>query len=462
MSETANSTSMQATLRRLYGPVVVVVIAAAAMAPSSRAQQPEATPAGAEVSPPTDDKDATDAISSEAQQLRAEQLKIGSQLLEDYPEKFDAWRIMGYVHSSLGNQTEMAECWRKCRELKPDRADTYDQLGRHAFQTERYEEAVELWQRAFQLDPQLPGVQRRIGEALLKMGQANEASAALKLAVILARRDPTAHQLLGEAHFQLQDFDAAKESYATAAEIQPSNPKAHYGLMKVCGRLGQTDEMREHTARFQELQAAAAEADKEFRLAHDDRQQMREQLANTCLDAAKVYSAEVRADRAKPLLVRTLQIRPEDAAAIDLLAGLYLHQNKPALALEQLHELARLQPSNSKCRQQIGFLHASLGQMAEAEKALAEAVENDPEDASNYRALAKFYLNSKRKAKRALLLSIKAARLEPVAESLFVLGWSHAVNGNRAGAEAALDKAIALDPENANYRQLRQAIGRSK
>jgi tetratricopeptide (TPR) repeat protein len=81
-----------------------------------------------------------------------------------------------------------------------------------------------------------------------------------------------------------------------------------------------------------------------------------------------------------------------------------------------------------------------------------------PQNAAGYRSLAKFYLNTKREATRAAQLAAQAVKLEPVADSYFVLGWSLAVNGRREEAAAAAQKAIQLEPNNPTYRQLYEMV----
>jgi len=399
-------------------------------------------------------------LAAQAESLREQQRQIASQLLEEYPKEFDAWRIMGYVHSSQGNQDEMADCWRKCREIEPNRADVHDQLGRHAFQSEQYEEAVASWRRALEIDADLPEVHRRIGNALLKLGNAEDARGQLQQAVQADPRDAEARLLLAEAEFQLQEFESARDNYAKAAELEPRDPKAVYGLMKTSGRLGESDLMQQHAAKFQELQQAMTEADVKIRREFDDLKQMRQHLANTSLDAGRFYLQHDRSQRAETLLLRTSEIRPSDVVCRDLLAGLYLQRNDARRALEQFVELARYEPTNATARRQIGFMLARLGNLTEAQRAFESALRVDPQDSASYRALAKFLLNTKREAQRAHQLAAKAVELDPSAESYFVLGWSHAVVGNRDAAADALDRALKMDPNNANYLRLRQALNR--
>jgi Flp pilus assembly protein TadD len=140
------------------------------------------------------------------------------------------------------------------------------------------------------------------------------------------------------------------------------------------------------------------------------------------------------------------------------LGTLYLGQRKAGEAIEQFRELARLEPTDPDHYQQLGFLEARLGNLAAAERDFKQMIRIAPKSAAGYRSLAKFYLNTKREAKQAQQLAITAVKLDPVADSYFVLGWSLAVNGRRDEAATALQKARQLDPKNSTYRQLHDMV----
>lgn len=425
--------------------------------PASAADAPEASPrqpnaARPEALPPTD----------EAGALRKEQYAIASRLTKDFPNNFDALRILGYVHSSHGNLDEMFQCWQQCRALEPNRADVYDQLGRYAVQTEKYQEAISYWRQALKLDPRLPGVNQNMGYALLNMGKAQEAVAALQREIEIAPKTSQAHYLLGEAYFQLADFAKAKDSYQSAVRLAPDHKHAYYGLVKTCARLGQTDEASSYAMEFERLESAAAETDLAVRRQYDDLREMRQRLAVTCTDAGRLYNQRDRPSEAERLWTRGATVDPDNTECRNLLATLYQQQGQTAAALRQYQELVRLQPQNVDHYHRIGFLQARLGNFSAAESAFKTMLEIAPNSGIGHRALAKLYLNTNRQTARARELAAAAVRLEPVADSYFVLGWASAQLGKQPEALAALQQAVRLDPNNPTYRKLYDAIQEKK
>ena len=397
-------------------------------------------------------------LKEQADAVKAEQHAVGSQLLQEFPDDFDALRVMGYVHSSHGNLDEMFACWRQCLALEPNRADVYDQLGQYALQAEKYDDAIGYWQQARKIDPKMPGVLANIGNALLNLGRAEDAARALQQEIKIAPMISQTHFLLGEAFFQLRDFSQAKSSYRRAVQLEPNHAKAVYGLVKVTARLGEREEAAAYSQQFQQLEAATGQSDQEYRRQYDDLRQMREKLASTCTDAGRVYLRHKNTRKAEQLWTRAAAVDSQNTACRLLLASLYTKQRKAADALRQYQELRRIEPKNVEHYQKIGFLQARLGKLADAESAFRKMVEIAPRNAAGYRALAKFYLNTNREAELAQKLADKAVQLDPVADSHFVLGWALAKNGNRRQALTELQTAMQLNPDSATYRQLYEAV----
>ena len=154
--------------------------------------------------------DGASKIKDQANALKKEQYAIANRLLKDFPNDFDALRVMGYVHSSHGNLGEMFNCWKRCLALDPKRADIHDQLGRYSMQIENYDDAIAYWNDALAIDPHLVGVRQNIGSAMLSMGRIDNAVEALQKETAMAPKNSQAHYLLGEAHMPASAIRGSK------------------------------------------------------------------------------------------------------------------------------------------------------------------------------------------------------------------------------------------------------------
>ncbi|MCA9211911.1 MAG: tetratricopeptide repeat protein [Planctomycetales bacterium] len=401
-------------------------------------------------------------IRIEADSLKSEQLAIGERLVKEYPDSFNVLRIMGYVHSTHGNLQQMAECWERCRQISPNRPDIYDQLGRHAFSTEAFDDAIQHWEKTLTLDPKFSGVHRRMGEALIAAGKPAEAAKVLEQAVAIDERDFEAHYQLGESLFQLQQYEQAKAAYQRAVAISSQYSKAVYGLVKSSARLAQADDVAKYSKQFQSLEQAAIEADQDFRKNFDDLQKIRSDVAVTFVDSGRIYAADNRTDEALKLWLRAAVIDKQNEMSRNLAAKLYLTQKKPTEALHLLQELVAIDPENAMYHQQAGMLMATAKHFSGAEKHFRKLIELEPKRGEGYRLLAKLYLNTRRNRAMAVKLAAQALKIEPVADSYFVLGWAFAQNNQMEPAEKALRRAIELAPNNKTYQQLFESIFRNK
>jgi tetratricopeptide (TPR) repeat protein len=399
-----------------------------------------------------------DALLQQARLLKQQQFTVATQLTKDFPDDFDAWRVLGFVHSSHGNLNEMFKCWQQCLKLSPKRADIYDQLGRFAAKTEKYEDAIRYWQKALQISSKTPGIRLRMGYALLNLGKVDQAVAALQREVELAPNSSQAHYLLGQSLFQRHDYIQAKIHYETALRLQPKHTHACYGLVKASTRLGQKQLAATYSKKFRQLTAANAEWNQDLRSQYDDLGRIRQKLAVTCSDAGRVYYWHKKTSQAESLWIRAATIDSHNTACRGLLGSLYGRQGKTPKALDQYKQLAGIEPRRVAHYQQIGWLQARLGNLAAAASAFNKIRQIAPHQAAGHRMLALLYLNTNQQLPLAQKLAATAVKLEPNAASYFALGWAYAKNGNRADALSALQKATRLDPKNATYRQFYESL----
>jgi tetratricopeptide (TPR) repeat protein len=84
--------------------------------------------------------------------------------------------------------------------------------------------------------------------------------------------------------------------------------------------------------------------------------------------------------------------------------------------------------------------------------------ELSPERPEGYRALANLYLRADRNAPEAKGLVEKLVALRQTGPNFFLLAVACAKNRDQAGALAAMERAVALDPDNADYQRFYQRL----
>ena len=102
----------------------------------------------------------------------------------------------------------------------------------------------------------------------------------------------------------------------------------------------------------------------------------------------------------------------------------------------------------------LGALWIRLENFDAAETALASAVRSAPRQAPARLSLAQLYLHTNRKLPEAVDHAKTAVELAPTAAGYAVLAMAQQRNGDLQSAQSAIDRALELEPENAQFRAI--------
>ncbi len=91
-----------------------------------------------------------------------------------------------------------------------------------------------------------------------------------------------------------------------------------------------------------------------------------------------------------------------------------------------------------------------------------KATELAPERSWGPCGLAQLYLHGNRKLREAKSLAAAAVELEPVASNYAVLSEACDKNGDLAGAVAAMQRAVELEPDNTRYQRIYELLQNRK
>jgi tetratricopeptide (TPR) repeat protein len=395
----------------LLGTVLWVVVLCVAPA------CPASTESGNPASPAT-------VATEQAEALKKEELAVAQALARDFPDRVEPIVLMGNIQHRLGRTTEAMALWQTALKRDPKRPEVYEKMGWFAMEKGQYEQALVHWRKVLEITPKASGIHSGMARALMGLNQHHEAIAHLQKEIEISPQSSFDLFLLGQEYLQVEQYEKAKAGYEKAIGVDPNLTNAHYGLFTVCARLGQRAEATEHMATFKRLKARDMETLKDRNEAFDDLIDMRKDAAETMMLAGQAYQASGKLARAEQLQYR--------AAALD-----------PDNAMYHLHG---------------GALSMQLRHFAQAEKAFGQVITLAPKSSRGYSGLAHLYLQVNHKLPQARQLAEKAVALEPTAFNHYVLSWARDRNGDRAGARAAIKRAIELEPNNPRFRQIAQRM----
>ena len=395
--------------------------------------------------------------------LLEQEVRLAERLVKAFPDREEPLVLAGSVHSRCGHVDEAFGFWERAVKMNPKGADVYDRMANLALQTDQLEKALSLWRKVLELDPKAPDTHYNMATALMRLGKDRESIEEIHEEAKISGPRPQDYYLLGQAYQHLDEYDKAKENYLRVIALQSDHMNAYYGLYGVCVRLKQPEEAKRYLERFQRLKERQKET---LRQADEsmmtDIEVFYDSLASFFFDTARFGRAAGRSPDVEEVLRKAMALGQANTVFLIRLARLYSAQNRLTEALALYLKAAQIVPKDVSCQLSIGILFVRMGRFDNAETAFRKAIEIAPEHYGGYQELARLYVKMNAKLPEASRLAGKAVELEARADTYYDLGAADLMNGDPNGALAAINKALDLDPNNANCRQLLEVINKKK
>jgi tetratricopeptide (TPR) repeat protein len=327
--------------------------------------------------------------------------------------------------STIGDfQREAEKAARELRERFPDSLGAQcvtalleNNLGRTA-------EATQIWTECLQRDSEF--IEALYGMAIVanQKGEYDRAEQLLRRLIARDRNDRKVPALLADV---LMNLGRVQE----AAALLEESVRAGYRPMPVLSTLGQAYlQLEEYEKAKTALESVAAMAPQE-KSAHYGLARAYQGLGDKA--KAKEHLEAFRRLSAEDLRVSADRIKSQDEMA----------------AIRRLAVLIHVE---------AGKIYLKQGEAGKAESEWRRAAALDPRDTEGRMALASLYERSNR-LEKALETCEQIRDIEPEkAASWFYVGMLNARLNRRGPARDAVAKAVALDPENAMYRQTQAAM----
>ncbi|MBI3654638.1 MAG: tetratricopeptide repeat protein [Acidobacteria bacterium] len=171
------------------------------------------------------------------------------------------------------------------------------------------------------------------------------------------------------------------------------------------------------------------------------------------------YLNSGKLSKAANIFEKSVKLNPKDADTQVILGTIYIQLGKPTKALNPLREARLLNPQLAEASFLLGYLHSKLHHWSLAIDAYEETIKHDRKFIPAYLYLAKIYLGlsrtNKKESKNFLNKAIKTCQELLGIETqnigaLNALGELYHALGRLEDAEKVLEKALKLDPKNAD------------
>ena len=154
-------------------------------------------------------------------------------LIEQYPEAFIVWNILGAANKGLNRVAGASNAFRRVTELNPNYADGFNNLGIVLKDQGKLDEAIEAYTKALTIKPDHVEANYNIGNALKEHGKLDEALEAYTKALSLKPDYAEAYNNMGNALRDQGKLEEAIASYNKALSLKPDYAEAARNLVKL-------------------------------------------------------------------------------------------------------------------------------------------------------------------------------------------------------------------------------------
>jgi tetratricopeptide (TPR) repeat protein len=390
-----------------------------------------------------------------AEQLRAELLRLGEELLARFPKAPESLHVVALLYADLQKTTEADKIWRECIPLAPLQAGPYVGLARVAMDLGKDEEAVQILKQARVTGCSTPDLFNQLAIALTKLGMLEQAA---QVAHEGLGQFPDAVEVwiqCGQIQIQLNQFAEAEVSLRKAIELGATSDTLYFALATAYARQGKQEEAAKYRQEFANRKKASSIGPNErFQTRYDA--EMRHLAATSIYRVGMVYDAHSDSAQAEKMYLRAIGLAPTDAVICKELAGFYRRVGRLADARVVQRRLVELDPRQIVQHLNLASLSQQLGDDEGAENDLKHAIQNCPELAIGYSSLARVYLqrgdNQQARTLAEEALKHQTAGPDEVVTTYLVLATACRQVGDLAAAEATLTKARQFAPNDPRLR----------
>ncbi len=296
---------------------------------------------------------------------------VFKRIVEMQPQTVEQWTDLARYYIYLEDYDSATSVLSQAAEAMPDSSEIYLYWGTALESTGRYDEAIAVYQRGLEHLPDAVEIYLYWGLALEQQDAWAEAIGVYRQALAVSPGEAALHVRWGISLGRQGQWEDALAQYETAASIDSvySPTFLHWGIA--------LEELERWEAALEKLNQAVALA--------NDKSRVLFYLGSCYEQASRKLGRDEYFDRAVGTFQRLLEIEPNDAYALNYLGYMYADKGmRLTEAVALLERAIALAPDNSAFLDSMGWAYFRLGELAQAEHYLQQALEQmdegDPEE----------------------------------------------------------------------------------
>ncbi len=411
------------------------------------------------------------------------------------PRSSGGWQKLGMVYQAHGRLEPALECYRQSLALEPNDARSRYFLALAEERLGRIDAAVTELERVTELEASYAPAYWRLGLLRLDSGDIDAASRSIERARELAPDDRAATLALARVELQTPRPAAAAELLEEHLAALPEDGYARFLLGRAYRQLGRSDDAKreltrgrgsqppwrdpwadevdaERTGFRAELDAAIARLGPEPEQAVSEFERLRAQEPDNVgllINLGIGYRVTERLDDSAETLREAVRLQPARPLAHLQLAVTYsalARQSKQAAILERalshVRQAIKLRPTSPRGYAVQADLLTLGSRLDAAVASFLRAADFEPDNPEWPYHAASLRIRQSRWQDAVPLLERCVLMAQDSVQMLFMLGASQANSGQLATAEATLERALTLAPEDANVLEALEQLRRAK
>lgn len=350
----------------------------------------------------------------------------------------------------------------KARKLQPKNLEVLRGLAKAYIQQQEVTKVVDVYKDIVEVDPRDTYSLLILAQVLSRMDRPEEAVEYYKKVIEQRRGFVGGYIYLGQLYERLKQYGNALDIYKQALLVEPRNTdvlRRFEELLNDIHGANNTSKILAAYEKFVEEYPGNTEIRRIYaeRLIAEEKtdkaiQQYRKILeydaenVEACLSLGKIYAQEEDFEKASEILRKAVEINPDKLDLYDAIASMLLAQEEPQKAVEMYRQAIRTNPKAEKLYINLAALLENDDKTSDAIGVMEEAIEQVGEKPELLAVLGKFYRSEGHQDKAQATLE-KAYNLEPDNLPLYgELMTTYLDDGNTTEA----DKITSLTAEKAS------------
>lgn len=353
--------------------------------------------------------------------------EIAETVLKKDPNNADGHILLANSYAGLKNMEGSLKEMQDAIGLAPDRSTSYLNMAELQMHAQDPAQAEANFKKAAELDPTSAGAQLALGNFYAQQRRFAEAEASFQKAVQLQPKQAIPRAALAKLYFVQGQKDKAIQVLMDAKKAAPDDPASYRMLGDFYFVSGALDQA---VTEYQDILRAHP----------------KDQISRSNLTQLLIFKGDLNG--AKSLNDQILKDDPKDVRGLILRGEISISGGKPNDAVEDLQTALKSEPDNALGHYYLGIALLGTGDEARAQSEWQEALKLRPRMIEARRALANLAV---RRGNLQLLTDSANALVtdEPNAPEGYIFrAIATFGRGDETGAEADLQKAITLAPNN--------------